>query len=47
MESRSYCIAQGTIFNAQCPIMEKNTKKNAYVCTTESLCSTAEINATL
>ena len=35
-------IAQGTIFNDK--IMEKNIKKNVYICKIESPCCTAEIN---
>ena len=29
------------------PIMEKNIKNNVYMCITESLCCTAEIDTTL
>ena len=32
---------------SQWNIMEKNIKKNVYICKTESLCCTAEINTTL
>ena len=46
--ARSYCIAQGATDKFSIPwktIMGKNTKKNAYVCITESFCCTAEINS--
>ena len=47
--TRSYCIAQGTIFNILWQtIMEKNMKKlHIEVCITDSLCHTEEINTTL
>ena len=48
VDNRSHWTAQGTLFSILWwTIMEKNMKKDKYVCMTESLCWTAVINTAL
>lgn len=44
----TYCIAQGALFGLLWwPEGEGNPEEGIYICTADSLCSTAEINTTL
>ena len=45
--TRPYCTAQGTIFTTLWINHNGKEYKNVYICITESLCCTAEINKTL